>query len=314
MTARVKAVTETAAHATPFVMAAGDNVVDCYEGTGVMYPGGNCVNVSVFARRSGARTAYLGQIGDDDAGRHIRRSLDAEGVDTRLLRVVPGGRTASCLVGLRDRERVFLASDQGVSMFTPTAAELAEVAEADAVHIGSTSGLDDWVAALAHRARVSYDFAIRREPEHIDRIAPHTYLATFSGGDLSEVQAHALGGRAIAAGSDWALVTRGPAGALLTDGARWASTHAVRTDVVDTLGAGDTFVARTLVGLLRGELAEDVLAAAAAAASETCRVHGAFGHATAAIAVPASTAVTVSEAGSLRVQTGFHHQQEGVAP
>ena len=39
------------------IVAVGDNVVDCYMAQGRMFPGGNCLNVSVFARLFGAATA-----------------------------------------------------------------------------------------------------------------------------------------------------------------------------------------------------------------------------------------------------------------
>ena len=44
----------------------GDNVVDIYDHQKTMYPGGNCVNVSVYGKMSGCeKTAYMGYFGDD---------------------------------------------------------------------------------------------------------------------------------------------------------------------------------------------------------------------------------------------------------
>src|SRR6202050_5969578 len=74
---------------------AGDNVVDVYQGTGKAYPGGNALNVSVAARRSGLTSAYLGAVGDDEAGRRLIAALTAEAVDTDRLRV-RAGSTAWC--------------------------------------------------------------------------------------------------------------------------------------------------------------------------------------------------------------------------
>ncbi len=51
--------------------------------------------------------------------------------------------------------------------------------------------------------------------------------------------------------------------------------------VVDTLGAGDAFIARLLVGLVSGEPLTQLVAAATAYASSTCASFGAFGYATA---------------------------------
>src|SRR5258705_12173939 len=98
------------------IVAVGDNVVDCYPGLGRMFPGGNCVNVAVFARRAGARTAYVGAVAPDEAGGAIRGALAAEGVATDRLRILPG-RTAHCVIGHQEGDRVFLSFDLGVSMF-----------------------------------------------------------------------------------------------------------------------------------------------------------------------------------------------------
>ena len=39
----------------------GDNVVDIYDHLKTMYPGGNCVNVSVYGKMAGCeKTAYMG--------------------------------------------------------------------------------------------------------------------------------------------------------------------------------------------------------------------------------------------------------------
>jgi len=73
--------------------------------------------------------------------------------------------------------------------------------------------------------------------------------------------------------------TRGTRGAVLTHGGRrWVGRAETRADAVDTLGAGDTFAARALIGLLTGEPPEHLLAAAATAAADTCSHLGAFGH------------------------------------
>ena len=72
-------------------------------------------------------------------------------------------------------------------------------------------------------------------------------------------------------------MTRGQQGALLAGATHTWSTQATPTTVVDTLGAGDTFTARVLVGLLSGENPDVFLSDAATAAADTCTQRGAFG-------------------------------------
>lgn len=259
------------------ILAFGDNVVDCYADQGLMFPGGNCINHAVFARRFGVEAAYAGAVADDAAGRLIRRAFLAEGVDVSLLRFLPG-QTAYCVIERRGGERVFAGANLGVSIIAPSAADLARMAQSDAVHTGRSSHVDAWLPQMARATRVSYDLATVHEAERIVRVAPHCFLLSLSGGDLSRDEGAALASMARRAGAVWVLVTRGAEGALLTGPAGLVEAAAVPVTPVDTLGAGDTFIARTLVGLLRREAPEDILIAAARAAAETCLSPGAFGH------------------------------------
>lgn len=55
------------------VIGIGDNVVDKYLHTGIMYPGGNALNFAAYARLAGHESAFLGAFGNDDAARVDRR-------------------------------------------------------------------------------------------------------------------------------------------------------------------------------------------------------------------------------------------------
>jgi fructoselysine 6-kinase len=259
------------------VAAMGDNVVDCYPARGLMYPGGNCLNVSVFIRRFGGASAYIGAIGNDGAGEHILTALRDEGVDVVRLRRLDGP-TAYCVIGHRDEERFFASFDLGVSMFTPSPEDIAFLGDFDAVHVGQSSGLDAHLQGIAGQAPLSYDFSTRRDPAHRRAIAPLCFLASVSAGDLSPREATAIGDEFLRAGAKWALVTLGKQGAFLSDARDRIHVGSYPVGAVDTLGAGDTFIARTLHGLIEGEAPREVLEAAAIAAARTCEHFGAVGH------------------------------------
>jgi fructoselysine 6-kinase len=259
------------------IAAAGDNVVDCYEFLGQMYPGGNALNVAVFARRNGASASYLGAVGTDTAGKLIRSALRAEGVNLERLRVRPG-MTAFCVIGHRHGDRVFLRSDVGVSRFELDTLDLRFIARHDAVHVSQSSGLDHRLEDLASLVPLSYDFSTRRDPEHIAAVAPHCFLASISGGDLTTEAADEIAAQALAAGARYVLVTRGADGAFLTHAGGTTRVGAAPRTVVDTLGAGDTFIARVLVGLVAEEKPDAVMADAARRAADTCGSSGAFGY------------------------------------
>lgn len=277
----------------PRILAFGDNVVDCYRDRQRMYPGGNCVNHAVFARRFGAEAAYAGAVADDAAGRAIRDAFVAEGVETSLLRMLPG-QTAYCVVDTKGGERTFVGANLGVSVIAPAPADIAWMRTADAVHTGRSSHVDAWIAHFASLTRVSYDFATIRDEDHIAKVAPHCFLAGFSGGGLSRAQVRALAASALRHGARWVVITRGSEGALLACAAGQFEAPAALVRPVDTLGAGDNFIARTLVGLLCDEAPDAILEAAAKEAAKTCLSPGAFGHGV-PMAVDLSTALSVEE-------------------
>ena len=260
------------------ILAFGDNVVDCYRDQNLMFPGGNCVNHAVLARRAGAETAYAGAVCDDDAGRLIRRALTEEGVDVSSLRVEPG-QTAYCVIETRDGDRVFVGANLGVSIIAPTRTDLTRLSDFDALHTGRSSHVDAWLPRFAEGTKISYDLATVHDPDRIARVAPHCFLIAFSAGGTSREDSFALAERARMAGAYWSLVTRGIEGAILAGDSGIVEVPAKRVDPIDTLGAGDTYIANVLVGLLDGLQPELILTKAAEAAAQTCLMRGAFGHA-----------------------------------
>ena len=255
----------------------GDNVVDRYHDLGRMFPGGNALNVAVAAARAGARAAYLGAVGTDRAGEVVLAGLRAEGVDTSRGRVVDGPN-AYADVTVVEGDRVFGGSDIGVSRFWLDADDLAWAATFDLVHTGDCSMLENQVADLAAAAPVAFDFSIHREPAYLDSILPHLAVACYSASDLGEEAARDLLARSVARGPRLALATRGTADALLHDGRQTWRQPVLAGSVVDTLGAGDSFIGRLLVGVMRREDPAVSLHAAALAAAATCGSYGAFGH------------------------------------
>lgn len=259
------------------ILGAGDNVVDRYPALGLQFPGGNAVNVPVAARRAGAEAAYLGAIGDDEAGRVILKALADEGVDTSLVRVLPG-TTAWVDIDHDAGDRRFGRYDAGVSPFRLRPDELAAAVGFDLVHLCAGGFLEDDVPALATRAPLSFDYKLRRDEAYLAPLLRFTRYAFFSASDLDDAQATRLLERAVAGGAGLAVATRGPLDALALDGGRLVRQAPEPVEALDTLGAGDSFIGRLLVALHAGESLEVGLAAAAHAAAITCRTHGAFGH------------------------------------
>ena len=68
------------------VIGYGDNVVDRYLNKNKMFPGGNCINFAVYAKKIGIDSAYLGTFGDDMEAEIIRSALKKIEVDISMSR------------------------------------------------------------------------------------------------------------------------------------------------------------------------------------------------------------------------------------
>ena len=260
----------------PRILGAGDNVVDRYLSLGLMYPGGNAVNVAVLAARYGATSAYLGRVGNDAAGQLVLESLRAERVSTARVQVYDG-MNAYANIELRNTDRVFIGASKEGSLFSLSADDLEYAAGFDLVHTAYSADLIGSIPALADRALVSYDYGNRFTGPN-EALLRHLFLATVSGSGRTAAEGQQLARALVEAGATYGLVTLGSEGAVLAKGSQVWRANPEPIAAVDTLGAGDSFVATLLVGLLSGDDEQDTLSRAAAHAALVCTYHGAFGH------------------------------------
>lgn len=268
---------------TPGLVGIGDNVVDHYLDQGVYYPGGNALNVAVLARRFGlAETAYVGIIGDDAEGAHVRASMLAEGLSDQWLRQAVG-ETGKARVTLENGDRVFVGSNKGGLRkrlaLRMDDDDLALIARLGHVHSSCFSYLEPELPRIRAVARgLSFDFSIGREDGYFAQVCPLVTLAFLSGSDLDDAATVALIARIHAHGAPQVCVTQGERGAVFSDGTRLTRQGIVPATVVDTMGAGDAFIAGLLATTLAGATPEAALPHAAACAAQACGWPGAFGH------------------------------------
>lgn len=280
------------------ILGFGDNIVDRFLDRGIDYPGGNAVNVAVYARRLGADAAYLGVFGDDALAEFLRASLSEAGV-AHDRSVVRHGETGISTLNVVDGERVFLEwNDGGITVREPidlNDGRLEYAASFDLAHSSVYSRTEDELPRLAATdTLVSFDFSSEpefRTPEYFARVAPHVDLALVSCSEETVAGTRRILESLIAHGAGIALATRGTDGSIATDGANWTTAETLviedQADIVDTMGCGDAFVAGFVVHLLgRGwsrlrkpgiEDLRGALLAGSASSRDQCFVESAFG-------------------------------------
>lgn len=254
------------------VAVIGDNTIDEYLAPSRrVLVGGNALNVAVQLSVHGTRAEYFGAIGDDHFGEEIRGALVSNSVGTRGLVLLPG-RTAVTRIDLTPtNDRVFVSEDFGVTAdYSPAERDLDVAATAGWVHIGMLPQASAVKSALRRRnpeIRISQDLAVTAGAEALD-------VAFISAGEDGDPR-H-LAQTTLAQGAGLAVVTRGPLGAFASDGIREWSQDALPTSVVDTTGAGDSFIAGFIGARIAGSTVKDALRAGAALASATCTHTGGF--------------------------------------
>jgi fructoselysine 6-kinase len=287
------------------LVALGDNCVDHYRALGVRAAGGNAVNVAVNWARAGLRSAYMGAVGPDPDGELLRAELAVQGVDATYLTTLPGS-TGVTLIELTDEgERLLAHEEFGVTAdYRPDAAALDFAAGAAVAHCSTLSDFDHAIGGIAQRGgRVSYDFSTRHRTERLHGldVAFYSWEATADDGARTLLQ------RALDGGARTAVVTCGRHGSLAGDAHEIVFVPAQEVDVVDTLGAGDSYIAAFLTALLHERPLVECAVRGTEAAAECCLRFGGFPQAaTAAVSQEATARAAVVATKQRRNGDGDH--------
>jgi fructoselysine 6-kinase len=264
------------------IIGIGDNVVDIYQDRNEMFPGGNALNVAVLAKQSGAESAaFIGIVGTDVEGDHILDSLNKNLIDTSHVRRAVG-ESGKAYVDLNvEGDRIFIKSNKGgvqAKLKLNLSVDDYEYIKAfDVVHTSIYSHLEEELPLLKQHLPVSYDFSNHFTTELLEKVCPHIQFAFISGSDFTEVELEELFLKIHGLGTPFIIITRGSKGVIMSHHNKRYKQGIEEANVIDTLGAGDSFIAGFLTNHFNGFTIEESLKAAAQIAARTCEVNGAFG-------------------------------------
>ena len=249
-----------------------------------LLPGGQVATAVLAATGLGARCAFAGAVGDDEAGRLALAPLERAGVDIGRVRRLAGvpTRQAWVLVESAGGERTILERRDQALALPADALTLRDVSAAGVLLLDLEHPAAARRAAAHARAAgipVVLD-ADRATPEAV-RLASEVDFPIVSRAFAEEISSDASledGLRRLAGPhTRMAVVTCGERGSLALLGARILATPAPRVQARDTTGAGDVFRGVFAWALVRGLGAERALAEANAHAAASCRGLGAQG-------------------------------------
>lgn len=242
-------------------------------------PGGAPANVAVGLARLGVPTRFIGQVGADPFGDWLRRTLARENVDVTSLLTSPSARTTLAFVATRNDGRkdiCFYRNPGADAEIAPSDIEAAMFEGARLFHCGGVSlsqspcreaQLHAVEMAKTRGLLISYDPNWRPSlwPDHaaaraiiwamlpfcdIVKLADEEWKFITGTNDFAEGAA-----KIRAEGPRLVVMTRGAEAACYDCATCHGAAPAFSANVVDTLGAGDAFVAGLLSQVLeRGGL------------------------------------------------------------
>jgi fructokinase len=298
------------------IVVCGEALMDVFDAgataTGVALDariGGSPFNVALGLARLGQPVAFCGAVANGFLGERLMRCLEDEGIDRTLVQRVDAP-TSICVIGL-DAHGVpayDFYGERGADRRLDESVLARVPAATRALHVGSYAMVVEPVGttqrALVERVHrrtlISYDPNVRltvepslqRWRETLAWMLPRTHLLKVSEEDLGLLfpgQApDTLAVQWLAQGPRLVVVTRGGAGSLAFSAVARAQAAPVAVDVVDTVGAGDTFQAALLTWLaerdrlsidgvtqLDSAALQELLGFATRAAAITCSRRGA---------------------------------------
>lgn len=240
-----------------------------------LHIGGAESNVAIGVARLGRPAVWMGRLGDDGVGRRVVRELRAEGVGVVAI-VDEAARTGVMLkespTSGTTRVSYYRVASAG-SRLTIDDLDFDRIATAGVLHVtGITLALSESAeqavfaaigAAVAAGVPVSFDVNHRpalwggRDPRPVYRRVAERSDIIFAGTDEAELLVAPsppaeLATALAALGPGQAIVKLGEAGCVASIDGEALSAPAEQITPVDTVGAGDAFVAGYLVGLLDG--------------------------------------------------------------
>lgn len=264
------------------VVTIGNAIIDYYVDLEKRFPGGSALNVAVYSKEFGAKkSSFIGVIGDDIEGKHIINTLSKHQIDSSKVRQ-HHGRTGKVYITLNsNNDREIGKWEKGVlakKEIELNSDDIEFINNHELLHVGLNSGVSHLLEKLAKKIKISFDFSTEKDKHLLKQIAPYLHIAFLSCSEMDIDEIKGLGDYIHELGTNHVFLTRGEKGSVYF-GENGFFIHDIEEtfDVVDTLGAGDTFVAFCLSHLSQGSDIKKLLLEASRNATETCRVLGGFG-------------------------------------
>ena len=241
--------------------------------------GGKGANQAVAAGRLGANIQFIAAVGNDELGNKIKQQLNNDNINTCSVACIEGQNTGVALILVNAQGENQIAIHAGANAQVTTEYLLKykdDIINADAILMQLETPLAtiEQAAKLAkqHQTQVILNPAPAQKLsddllKHIDIITPNETEAEYLTGIkvLTEQDAEQAAMILHKKGIETVIITLGSKGAWVSSAQRGAIIAGFKVQVIDTIGAGDTFNGMLVTALLEGKTLEQAVKYAHAA-------------------------------------------------
>ena len=259
------------------VIAVGENIIDDYYEINEEYIGGNCINFLInLKRNSSFDLSYIGPIANDKDGNEIKSLLQKECIDINNVSYLEG-KTARSYIKIINGERYFTNFDPGVlAGFTLKEDQITIIKKQDHIHSSIMGGTLPFLNYLKGQGTLSFDFSKLNNINILKSAASIVDYIFLSRDNLGNEE-YNLAKELYLAGSKQVIFLLGENGSAVYDGYKlYKEDSILREPIIDSLGAGDAYIAGYIEKILNGYSIEAAMKQGNLLAEKVCSYKGGF--------------------------------------
>ena len=235
------------------VIALADNCIDVYYKLDRYYLTGNSIDFALNYKEMGGDVTEMTVLGNDVFALALEERLKQRGIPLRIIKRVdrPTGMATMDLVAGDKKHLHFMGNAMEEIELSPQ--DLAFIAGFDIVYAERWAKIDRYIAGLKKPGQIwVYDFSKRLDQPDNTLLLPYLDYAFFSyDRDDDFIRDYLKTAQAQSKGCVIAML--GEHGSLAYNGERFFTMSAESVPVVNTVGAGDSYIAAFTYGLSLGE-------------------------------------------------------------
>lgn len=234
-------------------IALADNCIDVYYKLDRYYLTGNSIDFAFNYKDMGGDVTEMTVLGNDVFARALAERLKDRGIPLRVIREVdrPTGMATMDIVN-GDKQHLKFAGN-AMEEIELSKADLEFIGNFDIVYSERWARIGRYIASLKKENQSwVYDFSKRLEQPGNDEILPYLDYAFFSY-DKDDDYIREFMKTAWEKGAKCVIAMLGENGSLAYDGRRYYRQDAEKVKVVNTVGAGDSYIAAFTYGVSLGE-------------------------------------------------------------